>query len=320
MTSPALPPQLRDGIEQLLQGLPASAVAARAGQLSDAYRAGRGSDFGIRDAGDVAAYLAARLPATYAAIAAALDAVAEGADDFAPESLLDFGAGPGTGSWAAAQIWPSLRAVTMLDRNATLLSAAKRLAQASAIPALQTAHIVTSLNVSEIYDAVVAAYVFAELPDAEVERTAKQLWDACGGVFVIVEPGTPAGFERIRTIRAMLSSEGANIAAPCPGSYTCPIVKPDWCHFSVRLPRSRTHMRAKSADVPFEDEKFSYVAFVRDTVVLQPIEARILARPHAMKPGIRFKLCAAGSVADRTIARRDPAYKAAAKKTWGDTF
>jgi ribosomal protein RSM22 (predicted rRNA methylase) len=77
-------------------------------------------------------------------------------------------------------------------------------------------------------------------------------------------------------------------------------------------------MRVKGADVPFEDEKFSYVAFARETVALQPIEARILARPRVMKPGIRFKLCTVGGIVDRTIVRRDPAYKAATKKDWGD--
>jgi ribosomal protein RSM22 (predicted rRNA methylase) len=77
-------------------------------------------------------------------------------------------------------------------------------------------------------------------------------------------------------------------------------------------------MRAKGADVPFEDEKFSYVAFTREAIGIKLIEARILARPHAMKPGIRFKLCTAEGIEDRTISRRDPAYKAASKKTWGD--
>ena len=37
----------------------------------------------------------------------------------------------------------------------------------------------------------------------------------------------------------------------------------DWCHFSVRLPRSREHMHAKRAKVPFEDERFAYLAVSR---------------------------------------------------------
>ena len=317
MSSPALPDELRHGIDALLQHVPPRTLASRAAEISDAYRAGRGSEAIIRDATDVAAYLATRLPATYAAIVAALDSVAERAPDFAPHSLLDFGAGPGTASFAAAQIWPDLHDITMLDRNAALLTAAKHLAEASSAPVLQAARTVTSLN-AVTFDLVIAAYVFAELPHADAQKAAVQLWSACRGVLVIVEPGTPDGFERIKTIRETLLSKDAHIAAPCPGSYACPIAAPDWCHFSVRLPRSRAHMRAKDGDVPFEDEKFSYVAFAREHVSLHPITARILARPHAMKPEIRFKLCTAEGITHRAIARRDPAYKPASKKNWGD--
>ena len=322
MTSPALPSDLRDSVEHVLRNVPQEMLAARVADMSAAYRAGHGSNVTIRDSVDVAAYLAARLPATYAAMIAALDCVAERAPDFAPETLLDFGAGPGTASWAATQIWPVLRAVTMLDRNTALLACAKELAGGSSV--MQQAHVqqgsIAALDPSANYDVVLAGYVFAELSKPEIERTAMRLWDACRGVLVIVEPGTPEGFERIRHARQVLLSNHAAVAAPCPGSYACPAVAPDWCHFSVRLPRSRAHMRAKGADVPFEDEKFSYVAFARDTIVPRPIGARILARPHVMKPGIRLKLCTAEGIEDRTIARRAPAYKAATKKNWGDSL
>lgn len=320
MTSPALPSDLRESMEQLLRNVPQQTLAAHAAEISEAYRTGRGSDVSIRDSAAAAAYLAVRLPATYAAIAAALDAVAERAPDFTPQSLLDFGAGPGTASWAAAKIWPSLHNIAMYDRNAPLLSAAKHLSHTSSIPALQAAQIPASLEPNANYDAVLAGYVFAELPAADVTQMAKRLWDACRGILVIIEPGTPAGFERIRLVREMLLSLDAHIAAPCPGSYECPIAKPDWCHFSVRLPRSRTHLRVKGADVPFEDEKFSYVAFARETIALQSVDARILARPHVMKPGIRFRLCTADGIVDRTVARRDPTYKTATKKSWGDAL
>jgi len=322
VTFAALPPELRDAIEQLVHAAPQQSLAARAARTSDAYRDGRGSDATIRDAGDVAAYLAARLPATYAAIAASLNAVAARAPGFFPQSLLDFGSGPGTASWAAAQAYPSLHTITMFDRSTALLKAAKELAQTAGNPALQNAQIMNgglaSLETAAAHHLVLAGYVFAELPEAELKQTAKRLWTLCSGILLIVEPGTPAGFERIRMIRETLLSQGGSIAAPCPGACVCPIASPDWCHFTVRLPRSRTHMRAKGADVPFEDEKFSYVAFAREHIALQPIQARILARPHVMKPGIRFKLCTAEGIVDRTITKRDTAYKTATRKDWGD--
>jgi ribosomal protein RSM22 (predicted rRNA methylase) len=60
--------------------------------------------------GDLAvkAYLATRLPATYAAVRDAMAKLAELRSDFRPQSLLDAGSGPGTVLWAAANCWPRL--------------------------------------------------------------------------------------------------------------------------------------------------------------------------------------------------------------------
>jgi ribosomal protein RSM22 (predicted rRNA methylase) len=140
-------------------------------------------------------------------------------------------------------------------------------------------------------------------------------------VLVIVEPGTPAGFARILSCRSALLAAGARIVAPCPAPYPCPIISPDWCHFAQRLPRSRAHLRAKSAEVPFEDEKFSYLAVARESVELAPVAARIIAPPRAEKPGIRLRLCTDAHIVERAVLKRDkPAFKAISRKSWGDSF
>jgi ribosomal protein RSM22 (predicted rRNA methylase) len=118
-----------------------------------------------------------------------------------------------------------------------------------------------------------------------------------------------------------LLSAGARIVAPCPAAYPCPIVSPDWCHFAERLPRSRAHMRAKAASVPFEDEKFSYLAVAREGIELAPAEARIVAPPHVGKPGVRLRLCTQATIADRMVLKRDKdVYKSVSRKTWGDAL
>jgi ribosomal protein RSM22 (predicted rRNA methylase) len=62
----------------------------------------------IRNDLDALAYAAVRMPATYAAIRASLEAAGEIIPDFAPRSLLDVGADPGTAAWAAQDLWPSI--------------------------------------------------------------------------------------------------------------------------------------------------------------------------------------------------------------------
>ena len=75
------------------------------------------------------------MPATYAAVIASLNALREITPDFAPKSLLDVGAGPGTATWAAAEAFSSLQDFTLLDANAALRALALDLAQRQPAPA-----------------------------------------------------------------------------------------------------------------------------------------------------------------------------------------
>ena len=55
---------------------------------------------------------------------------------------------------------------------------------------------------------------------------------------------------------------------------------PDWCHFTQRLPRSRAHKQVKGAELPFEDEKFAYVALTRTAVAAAPLPRAGAAGRH----------------------------------------
>jgi len=135
---------------------------------------------------------------------------------------------------------------------------------------------------------------------------------------VLVEPGTPAGFARIREARAALIAEGAHMAAPCTHDNACPMTGDDWCHFPQRLPRSRDHMLMKGAKVPFEDERYSYVVAMREKV---SSGARILAPPLEAKPGLTFKLCDETGLRVQFVAVRDKdEYRRVRKREWGDLF
>jgi ribosomal protein RSM22 (predicted rRNA methylase) len=118
-------------------------------------------------------------------------------------------------------------------------------------------------------------------------------------------------------MRGELIAAGAHVAAPCPHERECPLRPPDWCHFAQRLARSRDHLHIKSAEVPFEDEKFSYVVLSRGQP--QSIDARVLAPPKIAKSGITAKLCTDGGVVSDIAARRDPdAYRRRKSWRWGD--
>src|SRR5271156_4415215 len=130
MTPPDLPAELKSALDARLHGLSRNAAVERARLISQTYRDG-GDSRAIRSEPDALAYALARMPATYAAVTASLNALLEIRPDFAPENLLDVGAGPGTASWAAAEGFASLKSFSLLDANAALRVLALDLARDS---------------------------------------------------------------------------------------------------------------------------------------------------------------------------------------------
>lgn len=299
-------------VSALLEGVSRKELEARAGRISAAYRRG-GTSASVADRMDGLAYLVARFPATHAAAHAALHRTEEASPQFSPSSLLDVGAGPGTVALAAREIWPSLAAITLLEPNPIFRDLAQILwKHAKIIPGVLGGALPNA-------DLVTAGYVLAELDLAKIPQTARELWRAANVMLVLIEPGTPEGFARIRAARQALIGEGAHIAAPCTHDKECPMSGDDWCHFSQRLARSRDHMRVKSASVPFEDERYAYLAASREP--LAHTQARIVKPPIEQKPAISLPLCDSSGLHIKVVPRRDKEqYRAARKKNWGDLF
>ncbi|BDA86972.1 hypothetical protein Sa4125_45140 [Aureimonas sp. SA4125] len=319
-----LPAALGAAIDALMEGRQRGDLHARAGRISHAYRAGATSTGVVREAGDALAYAVSRLPATYAAVRHVLDRLVERCPDFAPASGLDVGAGPGTASWAMAEAFPTLSALTQVDCNRAFLDLARTLAADAVSTALRQpvqrlADLVGKAPLPQS-DLVVLGYALAELAQPSQGEVVERLWAATAGALVIVEPGTPAGYQRILAARDVLIGLQAKILAPCPHQAPCPLVAPDWCHFAVRLSRSRDHMAAKAATLGYEDEKFSYLVAVRPALFKEANAGRILDRPETSKIAVAAKLCGTdGTVAVALVPRRQkPAYAAARRLRWGD--
>jgi ribosomal protein RSM22 (predicted rRNA methylase) len=319
MTSPDLPAELKAALDAKLQGLSRNEAADRSAVISRTYRDGGGSGT-IKSEADALAYALARMPATYAALVASLNALCEIRPDFAPAGLLDIGAGPGTASWAAAEAFPSLQNFALLDANSTLRTLALDLAQRSTRlrdVSYERGEARGLLTKAEAADLVVASYMIGEIGDAEQKALAELMWARTRDTLVVVEPGTPAGYARIIALRQQLIALGAHVAAPCPHDGKCPLSAPDWCHFTQRLSRSRAHMQIKGAELPFEDEKFAYVALTRAPVARRP--ARVLAQPDVTKVEVSAKLCTATGLAFTKTPRRAKAdYARARRWRWGD--
>lgn len=318
-----LPRALRVAIDTMLAGVPMADLQRDAARLSERYRAEtRDGRLHLDDAAAVRAYLATRLPATFAAIRASLAAVAGIRPDFAPATQIDIGAGPGTAVWAARDAFASLTAATLVETSAAARTASETLAsgEEGLATAWRDGDIARGLPDLAPADLVTLAYVLDELSPEAAGQVVAGLWRLTTDMLVIVEPGTPAGWQRILAARAALIAAGAQIVAPCPHAAPCPLAAPDWCHFAQRLARSRLHRVAKGAEVPWEDEKYSFLAVSRFPAQRRP--SRVLAPPQAGKNRVTVKLCRPdGSAAEVLVTRRDgESYKAARRAAWGEAL
>lgn len=316
-----------------MSGLPAalrlaiqSLAATRTGlkdsahRMSAHYRERGTSREVIGGENDAIAYALSRMPATYAATATAIAELMALAPGFRPSAMLDVGAGPGTAAWAVAEAFPGI-AATLVDHNPAFLALARSLGvETSAGPVQVERGELTSLKLDKSYDLVTCAYALTELDDTAMANAAERLWAATNGALVLIEPGRSRDYERLMAVRERLVALGAEVLAPCPHGRACPLQPPDWCHFSVRLERSRDHMRLKGATLGYEDEKFSYLVLTRPGLG-RPAVARVLRPPEENKFSITLSVCDADGVSRQVIASRDKAaFKLARKSRWGDRF
>ncbi|MCD9874345.1 small ribosomal subunit Rsm22 family protein [Streptomyces guryensis] len=324
MNDPAPPAEtLRRSLATLLDGLPPKQATQAVDRLIANYRGATPTDAPIlRDRADVAAYAAYRMPATFEAVHAALAAFADATPGWTPGSHTDVGGGTGAATWAVTATWDGIRPVTVLDWAEPALTLGKELATAN--PALQQAswrraRIGAALTL-EATDLLTVSYVLNELTGADRAALVDAAAAAAQAV-VIVEAGTPAGYARVIEARDRLIAAGFHVAAPCPHSAGCPIVPgEDWCHFAARVSRSSLHRQVKGGSLPYEDEKFGYVAAARFPV--SPATNRVVRKPQIRKGQVLLDLCETEPSLGRTTVtkRHGDLYKEARDAAWGDSW
>ena len=236
--------------------------------------------------------------------------------------LARLGAGPGTALWAACENFPTIEKATLIEKDPSLSAIGKRLAEHSEHSAACTASwLAGDLEQTKelpVHDFVVLSYSIGELKPEAMIPLIELSWKATGKLLLIVEPGTPAGFERIRLVRSRLIEWGAHLAAPCPHAVACPMKGSDWCHFAARVERTALHRKLKGGSLGYEDEKFSYVAVSKEPVPLPA--SRILSEPSRHTGHVELKLCTRSDGLQYQIVSRKQGdlYKQARKAEWGD--
>jgi ribosomal protein RSM22 (predicted rRNA methylase) len=318
-----LPAALRTALEAELDGYSIRELGRAADRLSDRYRADYSAAQPILGSPmESAAYLATRMPATYAAARQVLQRLTQTRPDFRPRTLLDLGAGTGACTWAAADAFPSLAASHLVDSSPAALATSVRMLGDSALRISHSAEGVERARWSSAgaFDLAVCGFLLGEL-EPDDQKTVITGMATTAPVIAVIEPGTPAGYRRVLAARRALIEAGRYVLAPCPHEHECPLEPTeDWCHFAVRLTRSIRHRQVKGGERGYEDEKYAYV--VTATEAPAGRTGRILRHPQIRTGHVRMTVCDTDpGIEDMTVSKRHGAdYRAARHAHWGDSW
>lgn len=311
-----LPEELTHAIEKELANTKLNALSKFTKDLSDRYRSNEKNASFMSSDGHRLSYLAFRMPATFAAIVRVLSEV-RARVDIELGSFLDVGSGPGTALWAAREVFPAFSKATLLEKDRSMQEIARRLVSYGNFGALEWKREDLLTSTVEKHDLIIASYALGEMPG--FEKILEKLWNATGKLLVILEPGTPVGFSRIRLMREKLIAFGGHIVAPCPHQENCPLKESDWCHFDQRLERSSQHRKIKGGELGYEDEKFSYLVFAKEPVPASG--SRVLRHPQKNPGFVNLTLCTIDGIKSQVVSRKDKElYSIARKVKWGDQF
>ena len=188
-----------------------------------------------------------------------------------------------------------------------------------------------------------------KLADRRLRKTLKSLWQCTkpGGLLVVVEDGTAAGFETVSFARDYIlnfstqarergdenAKAEARVIAPCLHSKRCPlsdsITRHRICRFEQRLNRPLFTRTLKKMSTGYEDEYFSYLVVQKlkgsaGNEELPDGWGRLIRRPLLKGKHVALDACTKdGQLERRVISKRRKVvdlYSKARRAKWGDVW
>lgn len=279
------------------------------------------------------AYVVHRLPSIYGVLHKIMSEVKKRKPTWKPKEMLDFGTGPGTSIYTSNIFFPSIESIMAVEPSSEMMNIAEKLMKPSTAKKVVWRRFLNE-NQSKQYDLVCASYVLNELSTpSDRHRILRSLFRMTKGILILVEPGTPLGFDLIRDARRiLLEDKDSTIVAPCPHDSTCPMGEKSWCHFVVRserLPFQKIYNQEMK--LPYGDEKFSYLVIERRGAIkdVSPMlkkarqYSRVLYTPKQNSGHTIMDLCTkSGTYKQRHYVTRKEkkAYRLSRNLFWGDLY
>ena len=254
-------------------------------------------------------YLVTRSAGEFATLKRIFNEIKNKNPQFQPRTLFDFGSGLTTGLWAFKDTFGAVTEAFCVDPSKEMNDLSRLiLAEGSDnmdIPAGISFRLHNPATINLEYDVVLSSHSLLEL-DGQTARleSIHSLWSRVqeGGVLVILESGTNAGFQLVTEARDYLvqvshlastgqAKEGlaGHVMAPCPHDLPCPKYHQDTapCNFTVRY---------NNFDLPGLEpsttryETFSYVVFKKGARETESFP-RLVEPPVKTKGSFYCRLC-----------------------------
>lgn len=236
-------------------------------------------------------YMTMRLAPNYAGIKTVMEEIKAQLPEYRPQSVLDFGSGMGTTSWAVHSTWPNCAKEILnvdISKNQQELNEYLQRGgrdRGESLPGVFHRQYLPTSNRSK-YDMIVAAYSLLDLPNEQNRvNVIENLWNKTTDLLVLIERGNIGGFKTISEARHLvlelcghkitkrfdisaelkpqlrLTEPGCHIVAPCSHEYICPRFSMsaknnyDLCSFPIYF----EPLDFGTSKGPIMHEKFSYV-------------------------------------------------------------
>ena len=313
-----IPELLENAIEEKLSHVKLTELKQSASNLSEKYMyQERTGNTLLNTEIEALAYSIMRMPATYGAVYTALKHTLERID-FNIQSVLDIGAGTGSATWAISELL-NTKNIQCFEREEVMLELGKSfMSQNPKLKDVSWDYMDIVKDKLEVKaDLVVTSYMLNEIQPENRKDVINKLIKNSNHIVLMIEPGTPEGFKNIKEVQKIAIETGLNIVAPCTFQGICSLPDDDWCHSIVRMDRTKVHKLLKNADLPYEDEKFSYIAISKEKYDNSGM--RILRHPRIEKGRITLKVCHNGKIEDMIVTKKDKElFKMVKKKKCGD--
>lgn len=318
-----LPNEILEKIENLAMEFQRKELADCFQEVSQKYCGKKHGESIVTQRKETIAYATARMPATYGAVSSVISQLMAKLSKNKLDSihsLLDIGAGTGAATLAISnQIL--LEDITCLEREDKMIMLGKELFSISSQKEVREAvwkkRDIINKKITENADMVVVSYMLNEMPEEKKFLFLEEIWKHVNQILIIVDPGTPTDFKNIIQIKDFLVEKGANVIAPCSCEKGCPLPEEDWCHFLCRVERTKLQKSVKKADVPFEDEKFTYLVVTKEK--LEETKCRVIRPPIITSNWIEVKVCKDGKIEKLVFTKKQKEeYKMAKKLKVGD--